>query len=209
MLDIQSIGQWFNPEFLIQYGGFALLLLIVFAETGLFFCFFLPGDSLLFTAGLFCGSSFLPYSYPTVLAGVFLAATAGSIVGFFSGKYTGKWLQRQPDSWLYRKEYIEVSRSYYIKYGGMAFVIGRFLPIVRTFVPILSGIIDLPFTKFMFWNIIGCLCWVPVTISAGHFLVGFFPEIKNHLDKVVLLLIIITAIPVAITVRKERKKGKN
>lgn len=203
-----SIGQWFNPEFLLQYGGISLLLFIVFAETGVFFCFFFPGDSLLFTAGLLCGTSYLPYSYFTLLGAVFAAATFGSIFGYFSGKFLGNWLQRQPDTWLYRKEYIDIAREYHNKYGGMAFVIGRFLPIVRTFVPILSGIIRLPFSKFMFWNVIGCLFWVPVMISAGHFLVEIFPEIQHHLEKVVIFLVAITSIPIILTIRKERKKKK-
>jgi len=205
---MESIGQWFNPEFLLQYGGISLLIFIVFAETGIFFCFFFPGDSLLFTAGLLCGTNYLPYSYPSLLAAVFVAATTGSIFGYFSGKFLGKWLQRQPDTWLYRKEYIEIAREYHTKYGGMAFIIGRFLPIVRTFVPILSGIIKLPFPTFMFWNILGCLFWVPMMISAGHFLVGIFPEIQQHLEKVVIFLVVITSIPIILTFRKERRKKK-
>ncbi len=208
MNSLTEYSQWFNPEFLLQYGGISLLIVIVFAETGLFFCFFFPGDSLLFTAGLLCNTQYLPYSFPILLLSVFLAAIAGTTTGYFSGLYAGKWLQRQPDTWLYRREYIEIARDYYTKYGGVAFVIGRFLPIVRTFIPILCGILNVEFRKFMFWNIIGCLCWVPVMISAGHFLVAFFPGIKDHLGSVVLFLVIITAIPVTITFMKERKKGE-
>lgn len=205
---MESIAQWFNPEFLLQYGGISLLIFIVFAETGLFFCFFFPGDSLLFTAGLLCGTSFLPYSYPVLLTAVFMAATIGSVFGYFSGKFLGTWLQRQPNSWLYRREYIDIAREYHSKYKGMAFVIGRFLPIVRTFVPILSGIIRLPFASFMFWNVIGCLFWVPSMISIGYFLAARFPEVQQHLEKVVIFLVVITSIPVIVTFRKERKKKK-
>jgi membrane-associated protein len=137
-----------------------------------------------------------------------MAATIGSVFGYFSGKFLGTWLQRQPNSWLYRREYIDIAREYHSKYKGMAFVIGRFLPIVRTFVPILSGIIRLPFASFMFWNVIGCLFWVPSMISIGYFLAARFPEVQQHLEKVVIFLVVITSIPVIVTFRKERKKKK-
>lgn len=206
---VSELSNWLNPEYILQFGGITLLLLIVFAETGIFFCFFLPGDSLLFTAGLLCGSKYLDYTYSTILLLVFLMATLGSITGYLSGRWAGNWLQRQPDTWFYRKEYIEVARNYYHKYGGAAFIIGRFLPVVRTFVPILSGIINLNFRKFMFWNVVGCLFWVPMMISAGHFLAMYVPGIKDHLEKVVLFMVVVTAIPVLLTFRKERKNGKS
>ena len=133
-----SISELVNPEALIQYGGLVLLLLIIFAETGVFFGFFLPGDSLLFAAGLLAESPYLDTPVTILIILLIAAAVSGTCVGYAVGRWAKSYLQHRKDNFFYRKKYIELTESFYQRHGMMAFVLGRFLPIVRTFVPILA-----------------------------------------------------------------------
>lgn len=204
-----------NPMFYIVYGGLWLLLFIVFAETGLFAGFFLPGDSLLFVAGIYSenlakeflklfgmaaiGKEWLDL---LVLCGLISAAgIIGNAVGYRFGKKIGPAMYQWKDNLLFKKRYLHEAHDFYEKHGGGAIVFARFLPIVRTFAPIVAGIVGMDRKKFAFYNVIGCIAWVVSMIFAGHFLqiwvrnqFGF--ELKDRLELIVIIIILVTTAPV-------------
>jgi membrane-associated protein len=193
-----------NPENLIQVGGLGLLLLIIFAETGVFFGFFLPGDSLLFVAGLLSETE-LEIHVALLIVLLIIAAVSGSMVGYLTGRWAGNYLQNRKDSFFFKKKYLDVTQAFYVRHGMMAFILGRFLPVVRTFVTILAGMVKIDFTKFLIFNILGASIWIITMVLAGHFLGRAFPQITTHLEIIVVGMILISAIPVVITYLKNRK----
>lgn len=199
-----------NPESIIKVGGLTLLLVVVFAETGLLIGFFLPGDSLLFISGLLCGTrpDLIGVNIFVLIILLILAATIGNMTGYWFGKRVGPALFKRKDSFIFKKRYIEVTSSFYERHGGKALILGRFLPIIRTFAPILAGVIGIDFKKFMLYNIIGATLWVGSLTTLGFFL-GEVKWVNENLGLIVIGLIIITLIPVINTVRKERKHLKN
>jgi membrane-associated protein len=213
-IDIKSLLEWLQPKKLIETGGLILILIAIFSETGLFFGFFFPGDSLLFTAGLFCGMTAngtgdIKFDVPILLLlfSVFAAAVLGNLVGFWFGRTVGNNLYKRKDSLFFKKKYLDMTHNFYERNGRMAIIAGRFLPIIRTFVPILAGIIKLDFKKFLIYNIVGAFLWVFAFILAGYFLGYRYGEtISKYLEYVVVALIIITIIPVIRTYLKERKR---
>ncbi|MES2730738.1 MAG: VTT domain-containing protein [Bacteroidota bacterium] len=205
---IDLLGRSLNPEFLLQHGGLTLLLIIVFAETGLFFGFFLPGDSLLFTAGLLCGTKYLNTNIYVLLLSLCAAGIAGYLVGYVIGRRAGEVLMHKKDSLLFKKSYIDSTRAFYQRHGNLAFILGRFLPIVRTFVPILAGMIRIDFQRFMLLNIVGCVSWVFSVVLAGYYLGRTFPIVKDYLELIVIGMVIITAIPVIITFLREKQRSQ-
>lgn len=194
-----------NPESIIHYGGLFLLILVVFAENGVFFGFFLPGDSLLFTAGLLCATGILNYPVEVVMMSIGIAAVAGYSFGYYFGYKTGQKLLKRPDSLFFKQKHIELARSYYDKYGGKTLIIGRFLPIVRTFAPILAGIIHMDLKRFMLFNISGAALWVLAIINLGYFMGISIPNAKDYLGYVVILMVVVTAIPVWNAYRNRRR----
>lgn len=207
--NILAIIDFMNPETVIQYGGLTLLIIIIFAETGVFFGFFLPGDSLLFVAGLLSDSPALDYHVSFLIPVVIAAAVAGSTVGYFTGKWAGGYLEKRKENFFYKKSYLEKTRDFYIQYGMMAFILGRFLPIIRTFVTILAGTAGIDFPKFFLFNVIGASIWVTSMIMSGHLLGNSFPEIKDHLELIVISMVLVSAIPVVlIWLRKSVKSSK-
>ena len=185
------------PENLIKIGGLGLLLFIVFAETGLFVGFFLPGDSLLFTAGILCSTHVLNVNIVTLMIGLNIAAIFGNITGYYFGKRVGPKLFTRDDSLIFKKRYVAITQSFYNRHGGKALILGRFLPIIRTFAPILSGVI------FLAYTIIGSVLWTSLMTLSAYYLAKIIPDLQDHLGLVVLFLIIITTIPVVSTYRKE------
>jgi membrane-associated protein len=145
VLNILSILDSINPENIIQYGGLSLLLLIIFAETGVFFGFFLPGDSLLFVAGLLCDTEYLDTPVGLLIILLIIAAVSGSTVGYLTGRWAGNYLANKKDSIFFKRKYLDMTQAFYLKHGMMAFVLGRFLPVVRTFVTILAGMVKIDF----------------------------------------------------------------
>ena len=194
----------FNPEKIIQYGGLTLLLIIIFAETGVFFGFFLPGDSLLFVAGLLSDTPYIDMNVALLVPLLIIAAVAGSTVGYFTGKWAGNYLMNKPDSIFFKKKYLDVTQAFYQKHGMMAFVLGRFLPVVRTFVTILAGMVKIDFPKFLLFNFLGAGIWITVMVLSGHFLGQLFPQITTYLELIVIGMILFSAIPVIITYFKNR-----
>lgn len=203
-VNILAIFDTFNPETIIQFGGLGLLLLIIFAETGVFFGFFLPGDSLLFVAGLLADSEYLDIHVWLLIILLIIAAVSGSLVGYLTGRWAGFYLLNRKDSFFFKKKYIDVTQAFYQKHGMMAFILGRFLPVVRTFVTILAGMARIDFTKFLIFNFLGASIWILTMVLAGHFLGRLFPNITSYLELIVVGMILISAIPVIITWFKNR-----
>ncbi|MBS1507103.1 MAG: VTT domain-containing protein [Bacteroidetes bacterium] len=194
-----------SPETIIRIGGVALLLIVVFAETGLFFGFFLPGDSLLFTAGLFCQTDFIKLSPEVLILLLILAATLGTATGYFFGRWAGDFFSHRKENFFYRKKYVELTQEYLQKHGMMAFVFGRFIPVVRTFLPILAGIAKINVQKFWVYNLLGATLWVVSVVMAGYWLSQLFPNLTNYLGLIAIIMIAVSTLPVVVSVIK--KKG--
>lgn len=197
-----------NPESIIHYGGLWLLLFVVFAETGLFIGFFLPGDSLIVVSGLLCATKphLLNTSIYTLLLLLILSAVLGNVFGYWFGKKTGEGLYKKEDSLLFKKKHLVTTHLFYEKHGGKALILGRFLPIIRTFAPILAGVIKIDFKTFMLYNLIGATLWIISLGATSYFLGTKFPQIAHYIGYIVIGLIIITTIPVLITYLKSKKK---
>jgi len=203
-----NVTDLFSPEFLLRNGGFGLLLLIVYAETGLMAGFFLPGDSLLFTAGLLAGTGFFPVPAAILVVLVCLAAIAGDQTGYWFGRKVGPALFKRDDSLIFKKRYLEMARDFYDRNGTFALVMGKFLPIFRTFVPIFAGVVKMDFRRFVFIDVTGVIVWVNVMMWAGYFL-GQFEIVKNNLEWVIVGFVVITTILVLRTYLKERKRVRD
>jgi membrane-associated protein len=204
--------QWhdlINPEFYIKYGGLWLLLFIIFAETGLFIGFFLPGDSLLFVAGIYSAnlaaqvistdSDFVDLFILWLL--ISAAGVLGNYIGYWFGKKSGPYLYERQDTFLYKKKYLLQATEFYQRYGGWAIVAARFVPIIRTFAPIVAGVVKMDRRKFTYFNVVGCFAWVASMLLAGHFLNRwvmneFGIDIKEHLELIVIIIVAITTIPI-------------
>jgi membrane-associated protein len=223
MIEILSIHfkDLINPEFYIEHGGLWILLFIVFAETGLLAGFFLPGDSLLFVAGIYSdklagevvasGNEFVDLLILLILISV--AGILGNFVGYWFGKKSGTFIYHRKDTFFFRKKYLNQAHEFYEKHGGTAIVFARFLPILRTFAPVIAGVVDMDKKKFTYYNIVGSVAWVFSMLIAGHFLqkiilsqFGF--DLKEHLEVIVLGIVLVTTLPVLIKIFS-RSKSKN
>lgn len=196
-----------NPESIIRYGGLALLVFVIFAETGLMVGFFLPGDSLVFIAGLICATEpdLMGADIVTVVSALTGAAIAGNLTGYFFGRKIGPALFTKDDNLLFKRKYIDVTRSFYDRHGGKSLIMGRFLPIVRTFAPILAGVIRMSFTTFLLHTVIGGILWIGSLSVAGYFL-GEIPWVKENIEWIVIGLIVLTTIPLITTWRQESRR---
>lgn len=199
--------------FVTQYGGLYLVAFIIFAETGLFVGFFLPGDSLLFVTGLMIansqnpfGNDFLNLLYWIIL--IIIAGVIGNAVGYWFGRKTGPLLFEKRDTFLFKRKHILQAKEFYDKRGGAAIILARFLPIVRTFAPIVAGIVKMDRKTFILYNYIGCVLWVTSMILAGYFL-GENEWVKHNFEKIVIGLIVITTAPVIFKMFFHKKKPEN
>jgi membrane-associated protein len=202
----------FNPEWILsKFGHLALLifLVVVFAETGLFIGLFLPGDSLLFTAGIFgdtLSKSFFNIPFIGIIILVAIMAIIGNILGYWIGYKSGALLFDKGNSFLFRKKYLLLAQDFYLKHKTMALIVSRFLPIFRTFAPIVAGIVKVNFKDFMIFNIIGAITWAFSIMMAGHYLDRVFPNLKNNLGWIVIIIFIITIIPLCIKCMVQKKR---
>lgn len=195
-----ALQQLIDPEQLLREGGFYLLLFVVFAETGLFFGFFLPGDYLLFLAGMFVATNKLDVTIYSLLAGLIIAAILGNFVGYWFGLKTGPMLYHRPDTFFFKKKYLKAAEVYYRKQGAFALIMGRFIPIVRTFAPIFAGVVMLDFKKFAFLNVAGAVLWVTSLSLLGFFLGRKFEkEIDDYLLYIIVGFILVTTVPLVWT----------
>ena len=194
-----------NPEDIIRNGGLLVLCAIIFAESGLFFGFFLPGDSLLFIAGFLSGDV-LP-ALPIVIVAVFAAAVLGDQVGYWFGRKVGPALFSRPDSKLFKQEHVERSKLFFEKHGSKTIVLARFVPVVRTFAPIVAGVSEMPYGTFVTYNVIGAALWAGGLTTAGYFL-GQIDVVKNNIELAVLAVVALSLIPVVVEVVKHRRAAK-
>jgi membrane-associated protein len=222
MIDLLSITfrDLLNPEFYINNGGLYLFLFIIFAETGLFAGFFLPGDSMLFVAGIY-SNNLAAYMYDTgsdfgnvmlLVALTVVAGVIGNFVGYWFGAKSGPYLFKRKDTFFFRKKYLYQAKEFYEKNGGGAIVIARFLPIIRTFAPIIAGVVGMEKKKFSFYNIVGCIAWAGSLIAAGHYLDKivrdkFGVELKEHLEIIILIIVAFTTAPVVYKIFFNKKKS--
>ncbi len=189
-----------TEQWITEHGGLYIVMFIIFAETGLFVGFFLPGDSLLFVSGMIISRSAAPFASPFanllywILLMVF-SGVLGNVVGYWFGNKSGHLLLKRPDSLLFKKKHLMQAHDFYEKKGGMAIFLARFLPIVRTFAPIVGGMVDMNYKKFLMFNIFGCLTWVVSMLLAG-FLLGKNEWVHANIEKIVIGMIVVTTGPV-------------
>ncbi|MBP2284265.1 membrane-associated protein [Flavobacterium sp. CG_23.5] len=214
--------QLLNPEFYItlQIGGVQIglyiVLFIIFAETGLFAGFFLPGDSLLFLAGIYSrdlvqnlisiDSDFINVTILSLL--VAIAGIFGNTVGYWFGAKSGYYLFKKEDTFWFKKKYLIQSKDFFEKYGGKAIIFARFLPIFRTFAPIVAGIVSMDKSKFMFFNILSSFLWSFILIFSGHYLYGIFLDefgidLKKNIEYIIIIIVLITTVPVLFKLLKK------
>ncbi|WP_156308766.1 DedA family protein [Sphingobacterium endophyticum] len=203
-----SFQQLLDAEYLLSHGGFYIVCLIVFAETGLFFGFFLPGDYLLFLAGLFCALHKIDVDIVTLYFGILFAGILGNFAGYWFGHRTGPMLFKRKDSFLFKRKYVIMAEEFFQKYGGTALIIGRFVPIIRTFAPIFAGVVQLNFRKFVLYNILGAILWVSLLTLTGYYLGVKFPWIIDYVEYIIVALIVIAFLPIAIALLKKWLKNR-
>ena len=225
--------QLLQPQWYIENGGLWLLLFVVFAETGLFVGFFLPGDSLLFIAGIYAhnikGLPGLAHQFlklfgisnnHSALIDLFVLAALisfcgimGNVIGYWTGKKFGPAMYQWKDRWFYKKRYLQEAHDFYERHGAIAIVAARFVPFIRTFAPIVAGIVKMDKKKFHFFNIMGCIAWVILMLFAGFFLQRwilkeFHFDLKDHLEIIVLGIVLITTAPLLLKLFFGKKKPK-
>jgi len=191
----------FDLEEFIRTVGYIGVFGIIFAESGLLVGFFLPGDSLLFTAGFLASQDF--FNFPILAIGCFIAAVAGDSVGYWFGNRVGRRLFQREDSLLFKKKHLYRAEELYEKHGGKIIVIARFMPIVRTFAPIVAGVGTMHYRRFISYNLIGGLLWAVGVASAGYFLGNAIPDVDRYLLPIVFLIIVISVLPPAIHVLQD------
>lgn len=200
-------------EWIINNGGLYVLLLVVFAETGLFVGFFFPGDSLLFAAGIYmdslarelfnldAGDKVVAFQWITIMLMVMVASIVGNMVGYWFGRKTGPILFERRDTWLFKKKHLVRAKDFYDHYGKGTIFAAKFLPIIRTFAPIVAGIVKMNRAHFMFYNIVGSIAWVASMMMGGYFLQNWVEKrfgysLKDHIEAIAIIIILITTLPV-------------
>jgi len=191
-------------EWIINNGGLYILLLVVFAETGLFVGFFLPGDSLLFAAGIYLdrlSEEFFGLSIYSVLLLVMIASILGNMVGYWFGRKTGPLLFERKDTWLFRRKHMIRAKEFYDRYGKATIFLAKFLPVIRTFAPIVAGVVKMDRSTFILFNVLGSFAWVTSMMLSGYFLQTWFEReygisLKDHIETITIGIILVTTIPV-------------
>ncbi len=223
LIDILGIPfkELLNPQFYIRHGGLWMVVFIVFAETGLFAGFFLPGDALLFVTGIFSDRIVSAALFTTnnqwadlalLWIIITLAGIAGNFVGYWFGRKSGPFLYERKDTFFFKKKHLRQAHDFYEKNGGGAIVAARFVPFVRTFAPIVAGIVLMDSKKFTYYNILGCVLWVGSMLLAGHFLQTWILhqyhfDLKDHLEVIVIGIVAITTLPVLGKIFFHKKKN--
>lgn len=202
-------AQWLADTVML-YGGLYLVALIIFAETGLFVGFFLPGDSLLFVSGMIIATKPSPFEQGPLnllywIIIISIAGIIGNSVGYWFGRKSGALLFERKETWLFKKKHLAQAHDFYEKRGGSAIILARFLPIVRTFAPIVAGAVKMDSKKFFFFNIIGSFAWVGSMLIAGYWL-GGYTVVRENFEKIVIGLILITTGPVLFKMFFGKKK---
>jgi membrane-associated protein len=205
-----SLQHFIDPEKLLKEGGFYVVMFVIFAETGLFFGFFLPGDYLLFLAGMFMATGKLDVNIYILILGLCIAAILGNFTGYWFGRKTGPVLYHRKDTFFFKKKYLKAAEAYYHKQGAFALIMGRFVPIVRTFAPIFAGVVKHDFKRFALFNVTGAILWITSLTLLGYFLgKRFEKEITDYLLYIIIGFITITTLPLVFAFVKKRVVTKN
>jgi membrane-associated protein len=191
-------------EWIIHNGGLYFLLFVIFAETGLLVGFFLPGDSLLFAAGIYVeelAQEFFGVSYIFIMILVIIASVLGNLVGYWFGYKAGPYLYERKETLLFKRKHLIRAKDFYDKYGKTTIFLAKFLPIIRTFVPIVAGMVKMKKSTFLFYNILGSVCWVLTMMLGGHFLQSWVLNqwgfsLKDHIEGITIGIILVTTLPV-------------
>jgi len=200
---VKQLQEWFhmiyNVQAIITWGGLIALVAVVFAETGLLVGFFLPGDSLLVTAGVFCTAA-NPTGKPllniiTLILAVSIAAVVGDQVGFYIGRKAGPKIFSRENSLLFNKKHLIRTHAFYEKHGGKTIIIARFMPIIRTFAPVVAGVGDMNYRKFVSFNIFGGIGWVISMTGIGYGLATIWPNVTKHIEKLIIIIIFVSLLP--------------
>lgn len=200
---LEMAMQWLkNPQTLVAEAGLVGLAVIIFSETGLLVGFFLPGDSLLISAGLFSAGGHIPI-WPMVWI-LTAAAIIGDATGYYIGKKLGTNLYSRKDSIFFKRKHIEHTREFYNKHGGKTIILARFIPIVRTFAPTVAGVAGMKYRSFVIYNVLGAFIWIWSLLFAGYFLGRTFPRINDHIHAVVILVVILSVLPIVVKWYKTR-----
>jgi membrane-associated protein len=203
---IHFLRSLYSPEGLKQLvasGGAPFICLIVFIETGFFVGFFLPGDSLLVTAGIFSAAGAIPLKW--LLAPVMLCAIVGDQIGYWIGRSAGSALYQREDSFFFRRSHLQRAHDFYEKYGGRAVILARFVPIVRTFCPPVSGAAKMPYPRYLLFDIFGGILWVGTMILGGYTLGRSIPNIGNYIHYVIAVVIVVSIMPAVIGILRSRR----
>jgi membrane-associated protein len=198
--------RWLDPDFLIKTFGLAGILAIVFVESGLLVGFFLPGDALLFTAGLLSATGKLPALAILALT-IPIAAIAGDQVGYMIGRKTGPAVFDKPDSRLFRPEHVEKAHAYFARYGPRTVVIARFVPIVRTFVPVMAGVAQMRYRTFVTYNVIGAIGWGAGVTALGYYL-GRIDFVRANVELIIVGVVALSWIPIGIELMRGRRRAR-
>jgi membrane-associated protein len=196
----------YDVEFLVRAGGLFVLIIIVFTETGLLLGFFLPGDSLLVTAGIFAARGDLDLM--TLNTSLSLAAIAGDSVGYGIGARTGPKIFTREDSLFFNRKHLISAKEFYDRHGGFTIVIARFMPIIRTFAPVVAGVGAMQYRKFVAYNVFGGIFWVMTTTLAGYFLGTMVPNIQERIHLVIAIVIVLSLLPAIIKFAGEKWRAR-
>ena len=201
-------------DWIIDYGGLYILLLVVFAETGLFVGFFFPGDSLLFAAGVFLDKisnkfvgidqdapTHFSWAHVTIIVMIIIASIVGNMVGYWFGRKAGPLLYERRETWLFKKKHLVRAKQFYDKYGKGTIFLAKFLPIIRTFAPIVAGMVKMSRPVFMAYNMIGSLSWVSTMMLTGYFIDSWVKKkfdfsLQDHIEVIAIGIILVTTLPV-------------
>jgi membrane-associated protein len=206
-MEILALGpDWLDPDRLIRTLGLLGLLAIVFAECGLLVGFFLPGDSLLFAAGLLVSTEVLSVNIAVLIALIFVASVLGNVTGYAIGYKAGPAIFRRPNSRFFKPEYVEKTSEFFAHYGGRALIMARFVPIVRTFIPVMAGTSRMPFPTFLAYSLAGGFLWSTSMTLLGYFL-GNVEFVANNLELMAILLVVLSVVPVWFELRRRTKPG--
>jgi len=207
---METLRDWFHfltdVRGLVQWGGYVALAIIVFTETGLMIGFFLPGDSLLVTAGLFAAKGDLNIVYLNLL--LMFCAITGDATGYYIGKKLGPALFRKEDSMFFKKKHLIATQEFYERHGGKTIIIARFVPIIRTFAPVVAGMAGMGYRRFALFNVVGGVAWVFSMTMLGYLLVTMFPATEQHIEKVIIIVIFLSILPGIIEWLRARARGK-
>jgi membrane-associated protein len=197
----------FNPEEIVRYGGLLIIFFAVYAQTGLFFCFFLPSSAFLFVGGMFIATGQLQHDLAFVCSCLTIAAVAGCFTGYWFGRKTGPMLYKRQDSKFFKQQHLRTAEYLFKKYGHLALTVGLLFPILRTFTPIIAGIIRMNVKRFALLIFIGSLLWAPPLVTAGY-LIGSVPAFKEYLHYIMFTIIVAFTIPAIVRVAKEFKNAE-